>query len=84
MHEAGKLQAQISDYLKLAKSTVTSIIHRHNEQLEHSLRHTKRAGQPLKLDDCARRLFIRRIEQNLRDNLSTLRIRPNHFPSVWV
>ena len=35
MHEQGKSHAQIGDHLKLAKSTVTSIIHHHNRQPEH-------------------------------------------------
>ena len=32
MHEESKSHAQIGDQLKLAKSTVTSIIHRHSRQ----------------------------------------------------
>ena len=72
MHEEGKSHAQISDHLKLAKSTVTSIIHRHNRQLEHPLRPTTRSSRPLMLDDRARILFIRHIEQNPRDNLKAL------------
>ncbi len=58
MHEKGKSHTQIGGHLKLAKSTMTSIIHRHNRQPEHPLRLTKRASRPLKLDDRARRLFI--------------------------
>ena len=69
MHEQGKSHAQIGDHLKLAKSTVTSIIHRHNRQPEHPLRPTKRAGRPRKLVDRAKRLFIRHIEQNPKNNL---------------
>ena len=72
VHEQGKSHAQIGDHLKLAKSTVTSIIHRHNRQPEHPLRPTKRAGRPLKLDDRAKRLFIHHIEQNPQDNLKAL------------
>ena len=72
MHEAGKSQAQIDDYLKLAKFTMTSIIHCHNRQPENPLRPTKRAGWPLKLDNLSRRLFIRSIEQNRCDDLKAL------------
>ena len=59
VHEQGKSHAQIGDYLKFAKSTITSIIHRHNRQPEHPLRPTQWAGRPLKLDDRAKRLLIR-------------------------
>ncbi len=51
MHEAGKLLAQIGDYLKLAKSTLTYIIHRNNRQPKYTTRPTKQVGWPLKLND---------------------------------
>ena len=43
----GKSHAQIGDHIKPAKSTVTSIIQRHNRQQNQPLRPTKRAGWPL-------------------------------------
>ena len=72
MHEEGKSHAQIGDHLKLAKSTMTSIIHRHNRQPEYPLQPTKRAGRPLNLNDRAKRLFIRHIEQNPCDTFKVL------------
>ncbi len=41
MHEESKSHAQIGDQLKLAKSTVTSIIHRHNRPRNQPLRPTR-------------------------------------------
>ncbi len=62
MHEENKSHAQIGDYLKLAKSTMISTIHCHNRQREHSFRPTKWADRLFKMNDQAKRQFIRHIE----------------------
>ena len=72
MHEACKFHMQIGDHVKLAKSMVIFIIHGYNKRPKHSIRLTKLVGQPFKLDNSARKLFIRHIEQNLCHNLKAL------------
>ncbi len=64
MYEAGKSHLQIDDHLKLAKSTVNFIIHRHNSQLKHLIQPTQWISRLFKFDDRAKRLFICHIEQN--------------------
>lgn len=72
LHQAGKSHAQIGDHLNLAKSTVTTIINRHNRQPTQPLRPTKRAGRPLKLDERSKRALIRYVERRPHDNLKAL------------
>ena len=72
IHEVDKLHFQISDNLKFAKSTLISIIHHNNRQSKHQLRSSKRGGWSFKLDNRAKRLFIRHIKQNLHNYLKAL------------
>ena len=74
MHKVKKFHVQINDHLKHGKSIVTSIIYRHNRQPIYSFQLTNLADQPVELDEQARRLFIRLIERNPRNNLKALGI----------
>ena len=58
LHNLKKSHSQIANHLKIAKSSVTTIIHRHDQNLEKVLCPTKRAGRPLKLDAQAQRQLI--------------------------
>ncbi len=74
IQDARKLQAQIDDYWKFAKFTITSIIYYYIKKQKRQVRLTHRAFTPSKLDDRVKRLFLHHIEQNLFDNLKTLGI----------
>jgi transposase len=67
-----KSHAQIVDHLKLSKFIVIIIVHRIQRQENSSLRPTKRAGRPHKLNARARRRLIRHVEANSRDDFATL------------
>lgn len=62
IYKESKLHMQIGNHLKLAKSTVISIIYRYNKQPKHPLQPIKQAGRLVKLDDQAKRLFICHIK----------------------
>ena len=72
LHQLGKSHSQIGHHLKIAKSSVTTFIHRQLRNPDGLLRPTKRAGRPLKLDARARRHLIRHVEQFPHDNFSAL------------
>lgn len=72
MNKESKWYMQISNHLKLVKSTMTTIIHHHNRQPEYPVWLTKQVGRPLKLDKQAKRLLIYHIEQNPYNNLKAL------------
>ena len=87
MHDARKLQVQIDDYWKFAKSTMSSIIYYYIKEQKRQVRLTHRAFPPSKLDDRAKRLFLHHIEQNLCDNIKTLGIpskSDQHFSQATV
>lgn len=63
---------QLSDYLKLEKSILISIIYCHNRQPEQQPQCTKRPGQTFKLDNWAKKVLICHVEQNFSDKLKAL------------
>lgn len=67
-YEERKLYIQIGDYLKLSKSTVTSILYCHNRQPKHLLQPTRRVHRLFKLHNRAKRVFICHIKQNPYNN----------------
>ena len=72
LREGGKSFGEIADQLKLARSTVTTIVHRAKRQLNASPAPKKRMGRPPKLNDREKRAFIRHIDRNPHDNLAAL------------
>ena len=72
LYNLKKSHSQIADHLKITKSSVTTIIHRHNRNPEKSLRPTKCAGRPFKLDARAQRQLICHVEKFPHDNIAAL------------
>ena len=72
LHQLKKYLGQIADHLKLAKSTVTTILHRHTMSSEIIPLRKKRFGRPSKLDARARRQLIRHVGSFPHDNLLSL------------
>ena len=65
---------EIVDQMKLARSTVTTIIHRVKRQRNVFSVRSKRMGRSSKLNDRGKRTFIRHIDNNFHDNLAAFAI----------
>ena len=72
LRERGQTYSEIAGQLKLARSTVTTIIHRINRQRNAPPAFKKRMGRPPKLNDREKRAFVRHIEKNPHDNSAAL------------
>ena len=72
LHSAGKSHAQIADYVKIPKSTVTRLIQRASQNPNEPYRKTKRVGRPTKLNARSQRALLRHIERFPHDNLAAL------------
>lgn len=76
MYCASESHLQISDHLKLEKSSLTSIIDRNNRETQHPHKVTVNATGPLMLDDQDTKLMIRNMirynEQNPCNNFKAL------------
>ena len=72
LHNLKKSHSQIADHLKIAKSSVTTIIHQHNRNPEKLLRPTKCAGRPFKLDAQTQRQLICHVEKFPHNNFAAL------------
>ena len=72
LREKDQSYSEIAGQMKLARSTVTTIIHRANRQQNASSARSKRTSRPPKLSDREKRTFIRHIDNNSHDNLTAL------------
>lgn len=72
LQEGGQSYSEIAHQMKLARSTVTTIIHRVGRQRNASSPSKKRTGRPPKLNDREKRAFVRHIDRNPHDNLAAL------------
>ena len=68
----GKSHGEIGRHMNLARTTVTTLLHRADRQPDGPSHSKKRPGRPNKLDTRARRALIRHIEKNSHDNLLCL------------
>ena len=72
LHEVHLSYAEIARQVRLARSTVVTIVHRAKRQADASSVPKKRTGRPTKLNVRARRALIRHVEKNPHDNLLAL------------
>ena len=72
LHEVHYSYAEIARQVRLARSTVVTIVHRAKRQADASSVPKKRTGRPTKLNVRARRALIRHVEKNPHDNLLAL------------
>lgn len=71
LRDGGASNGEIAKQMNLARSTVTTIIHRTVKQQKASSLSTKCIGRPPKPNDREKRAFVRHIERNPHDNLTT-------------
>ena len=81
LHEVHLSYAEIARQVRLARSTVVTIVHRAKRQADASSVPKKRTGRPTKLNVRARRALIRHVEKNPHDNLLALTTPSNRVKS---